>query len=38
MPEDARLKAWLIRESGSFAGARHPVHEPVTKIGAQSGK
>ena len=33
MPEDASLRAWLIRESGPLAGARHPVQEPVTKIG-----
>ena len=33
MPEDVSLHAWLIRESGPLAGARHPVQEPVTKIG-----
>src|SRR5437879_9882041 len=33
MPEAVRVKAWLIGETGPLAGARHPVHEPVTKIG-----
>jgi soluble lytic murein transglycosylase-like protein len=35
--EGANLHAWLVRKTGPLAGARHLIHDEITRVGRSSG-